>query len=35
MSNITWGLQRDTTPRMGARLVQEGSHTTQSCEPSS
>ncbi len=24
MSNITWGLQRDTTPRLGARLVQEG-----------
>ncbi|WOJ02121.1 type IV toxin-antitoxin system YeeU family antitoxin [Citrobacter koseri] len=24
MSNITWGLQRDTTPRPGARLVQEG-----------
>ncbi|EDH5153195.1 type IV toxin-antitoxin system YeeU family antitoxin, partial [Salmonella enterica subsp. enterica serovar Kentucky] len=21
MSNITWGLQRDTTPRLGARLV--------------
>ncbi|HAP83829.1 MULTISPECIES: type IV toxin-antitoxin system YeeU family antitoxin [Enterobacteriaceae] len=24
MSNITWGLQRDVTPRFGARLVQEG-----------
>lgn len=24
MSNITWGLQRDTMPRLGARLVQEG-----------
>lgn len=24
MSNITWGLQRDITPRVGARLVQEG-----------
>lgn len=24
MSNITWGLQRDITPRLGARLVQEG-----------
>ncbi|CAI1129988.1 type IV toxin-antitoxin system YeeU family antitoxin [Serratia proteamaculans] len=24
MSNITWSLQRDTTPRLGARLVQEG-----------
>ena len=24
MSNTTWGLQRDITPRMGARLVQEG-----------
>ena len=24
MSNITWGLQRDITPRPGARLVQEG-----------
>ena len=24
MSNITWGLQRDTTPHLGARLVQEG-----------
>ncbi|VAK78107.1 YagBYeeUYfjZ family protein [Enterobacter cloacae] len=24
MSNITWGLQRDTTPRLGSRLVQEG-----------
>ena len=23
MSNITWGLQRDITPRLGARLVQE------------
>ncbi|KAB0889661.1 type IV toxin-antitoxin system YeeU family antitoxin [Cronobacter sakazakii] len=23
-SNITWGLQRDITPRVGARLVQEG-----------
>ena len=23
-SNITWGLQRDITPCMGARLVQEG-----------
>ncbi|MCM7327525.1 type IV toxin-antitoxin system YeeU family antitoxin [Enterobacter hormaechei] len=23
-SNITWGLQRDITPRLGARLVQEG-----------
>ncbi|EOU9462115.1 TPA: type IV toxin-antitoxin system YeeU family antitoxin [Klebsiella pneumoniae] len=25
MSNPTWGLQRDITPRLGARLVQEGS----------
>ncbi|ELH7696239.1 type IV toxin-antitoxin system YeeU family antitoxin, partial [Salmonella enterica] len=24
MSNITWGLQRNITPRLGARLVQEG-----------
>lgn len=24
MSNTTWGLQRDITPRPGARLVQEG-----------
>lgn len=24
MSNITWGLQRDITPCLGARLVQEG-----------
>ena len=24
MSNITWGLQRDITPRLGARLVKEG-----------
>ncbi|MEP8758859.1 type IV toxin-antitoxin system YeeU family antitoxin [Enterobacter hormaechei] len=24
MSNITWGLQRDIMPRLGARLVQEG-----------
>ncbi|HBS5870778.1 type IV toxin-antitoxin system YeeU family antitoxin [Klebsiella aerogenes] len=24
MSNPTWGLQRDITPRLGARLVQEG-----------
>ena len=24
MSKITWGLQRDITPRLGARLVQEG-----------
>ena len=24
MSNITWGLQRDITPRLGVRLVQEG-----------
>ena len=24
MSNTTWGLQRDITPRLGARLVQEG-----------
>ncbi|HGY3929781.1 TPA: type IV toxin-antitoxin system YeeU family antitoxin [Citrobacter koseri] len=24
MSNITWGLQRDITPSLGARLVQEG-----------
>ncbi|MCP1630413.1 cytoskeleton bundling-enhancing protein CbeA-like protein [Citrobacter amalonaticus] len=24
MSNTTWGLQRDITPCMGARLVQEG-----------
>ena len=24
MSNMTWGLQRDITPRLGARLVQEG-----------
>lgn len=24
MSNITWGLRRDITPRLGARLVQEG-----------
>ncbi|EOG5454528.1 TPA: type IV toxin-antitoxin system YeeU family antitoxin [Enterobacter mori] len=24
MSNITWGLQRDITPRVDARLVQEG-----------
>ena len=24
MRNITWGLQRDITPRLGARLVQEG-----------
>ena len=24
MSNITWDLQRDITPRLGARLVQEG-----------
>lgn len=24
MSNITWGLQRDITPHLGARLVQEG-----------
>ena len=23
-SNVTWGLQRDNTPRLGARLVQEG-----------
>ncbi len=35
MSNPTWGLQRDITPCLGARLVQEGNHTTQSCEPSS
>ena len=24
MGNIKWGLQRDITPRLGARLVQEG-----------
>ena len=24
MGNITWGLQRDITPRLGARLEQEG-----------
>ncbi|HAT3953178.1 TPA: type IV toxin-antitoxin system YeeU family antitoxin [Kluyvera ascorbata] len=24
MSNHTWGLQREITPRLGARLVQEG-----------
>lgn len=24
MSNVTWGLQRDIIPRLGARLVQEG-----------
>ena len=24
MSNPTWGLQREITPRLGARLVQEG-----------
>ena len=24
MSNTTWGLQRDITPRLGARLVQDG-----------
>ncbi|SPW42276.1 putative antitoxin module of toxin-antitoxin system [Escherichia coli] len=24
MSNITWGLQRNITPCLGARLVQEG-----------
>ncbi len=24
MSNTTWGRQRDITPRLGARLVQEG-----------
>lgn len=24
MSNTAWGLQRDITPRLGARLVQEG-----------
>jgi cytoskeleton bundling-enhancing protein CbeA-like protein len=24
MSNTTWGLQRDITPRLGARMVQEG-----------
>ena len=24
MSNITWGMQQDITPRLGARLVQEG-----------
>lgn len=24
MSNITWGLQRDITPCLGSRLVQEG-----------
>ncbi|HFI7863543.1 TPA: type IV toxin-antitoxin system YeeU family antitoxin [Escherichia coli] len=24
MSNITWGLQRDITPRFDARLVQQG-----------
>lgn len=24
MSNTTWGLKRDITPRLGARLVQEG-----------
>lgn len=35
MSNPTWGLQREITPHLGARLVQEGNHTTQSCEPSS
>ena len=23
-SNVTWGLQRDITPRLGARLVQDG-----------
>jgi cytoskeleton bundling-enhancing protein CbeA-like protein len=23
-SNVTWGLLRDITPRLGARLVQEG-----------
>ncbi len=23
-SNVTWGLQRDIAPRLGARLVQEG-----------
>lgn len=36
-SNVTWGLQRDISPRLVARLVQEqeGNHTTQSCEPSS
>ncbi|MCX9039591.1 type IV toxin-antitoxin system YeeU family antitoxin, partial [Citrobacter portucalensis] len=24
MNNTTWGLQRDITPRLGTRLVQEG-----------
>ena len=24
MNNTTWGLQRDITPHLGARLVQEG-----------
>ena len=24
MKNTTWGLQRDITPRLGARLMQEG-----------
>jgi hypothetical protein len=24
MTHITWGLQRNITPRLGARLVQEG-----------
>jgi hypothetical protein len=28
MSNITWGLQRDITPRLGARLVQEATGCT-------
>ncbi|MCY0726135.1 type IV toxin-antitoxin system YeeU family antitoxin, partial [Klebsiella pneumoniae] len=24
MNEMSWGLQRDVTPRLGARLVQEG-----------
>lgn len=27
-SNVTWGLQRDITPRLGARLVQEATGYT-------
>ncbi|EOV7882099.1 TPA: type IV toxin-antitoxin system YeeU family antitoxin [Yersinia enterocolitica] len=25
-TSLTWGLKRDITPRLGARLVQEGTH---------
>lgn len=32
---LDWAMKQDITPRLGARLVQEGNHTTQSCEPSS